>query len=148
MTTNRAAEEEHLDEQEKRWGRRGAKAALMALFIIVLDIAAIALGVTGTVSVALSVGAVGVITFIGVLILANYLSRDPELAKKEMRKAIAASFTLVYLVLLGLVVFTETPGADAELASTVVGHFTWVVGIIIIFYFGSRTIEEYLNRKK
>jgi len=28
------------------------------------------------------------------------------------------------------------------------GHFTWIVGIIIIFYFGSRLLEEYLKRKE
>ena len=141
-------EKEH-DEIERRWKLRKTGAFVIALLVVALDILALALGtIVDTVPIALSIGCVGVITFVGVLTLSNYLSRDPELAKKEVRKAIAASFTLVYLVLLALVLFSEASSADTELAKTVVGHFTWIVGIIIIFYFGSRSLEEYLKRKE
>lgn len=134
---------------EQRWKLRNTGASVIALFVVVLDILALALGtVIPTVPVALSIGCVGFITFVGVLMLSNYLSRDPGLAKTEMRKAIAAAFILVYLVLLALVVFSKDSLANTELAKTVVGHFTWIVGIIIIFYFGSRSVEEYLKRKE
>ena len=148
MARSRGGEEGENNEKEKQWKLRGTVTLLMALAIVVLDIVVLALGtIWSAVPIAFSTGCVGVITFIGVLMLSNYLSHDPELAKKEVRKAITASFTLVYLVLLALVVFTKVPDANAELAKTIVGHFTWIVGIIIIFYFGSRTVEEYLKRK-
>ncbi len=137
------------NETEKGWKLRKTGAFVIALLIVALDILALALAtIIDAVPVALSIGCVGVITFVGMLTLTNYLSHDPELAKKEVRKAIAASFTLVYLVFLALVVFSEAPSADTELAKTVVGHFTWIVGIIIIFYFGSRSLDEYLKRKE
>ena len=136
------------NEMEKRWNSRKKGAFGIATLIIALDILALALGtIIDAIPVALSIGSVGIITFIGVLTLSNYLSRDPGLAKREMRKALAASFTLIYLVLLALVIFEPFP-AETELAKTVVGHFTWIVGIIIIFYFGSRSVEEYLKRKE
>jgi cobalamin synthase len=149
MESHQVGEEVKYNETEKRWNRKKTGAFIIALLIVVLNILALALGtIIGAVPISLSIGCVGVITFIGVLTLSNYLSSDPELAKKEMRKAIAASFTLVYLVFLALVVFSEDFIAETELAETVVGHFTWIVGIIMIFYFGSRSLEEYLKRKE
>ena len=64
------------------------------------------------------------------------------------RKAIAAAFTLVYLALLALVVFSRTFAAETQLTETIVGHFTWIVGIIMVFYFGSRSVEEYVKRNE
>ena len=141
--------ERKYNEMEKRWNVRKGGAFGIASLIVVLDILALALGtIMGAVPIAFSIGCVGVITFVGILTLSNYLSRDPELAKREIRKAIAASFTLVYLVLLALVVFTRVSAANTGLAETIVGHFTWVVGIIIVFYFGSRSVEEYIKRNE
>lgn len=140
--------EREYNETEKRWKLRKTGAFVIALLVVVFDILALALGTINIVPIALSIGCVGVITFVGMLTLSNYLSRDPGLAKREVRKAIAAAFTLVYLVLLALVVFNEASPVETELAKTVVGHFTWIVGIIIIFYFGSRSLEEYLKRKE
>jgi uncharacterized membrane protein YcaP (DUF421 family) len=123
-------------------------AFLIAAVIVILDICVIALGtIMDEVPVTLTIGCVGVITFIGTLVFTNYLSGDAELAKKELRKAITAAFTLVYLVFLGLVVFGDTFGEETELAKTVVGHFTWIVGIIITFYFGSRIVESMRQNK-
>ncbi len=149
MERPQGEEERKHNETEKRWERRKTGTFVIALLIVVLDILALALGtIIDAVPISLSIGCVGIITFIGVLTLSNYLSGDPEFAKKEMRKAIAASFTLVYLVFLALVVFSEDFLAETELAKTVVGHFTWIVGIIMIFYFGSRSLEEYLKKNK
>lgn len=135
-------------EKEVQWLERRKGSLIIALLIVVLDILVLALGtITDAIPVTFSIGCVAVITFTGVLVLTNYLSRDPELAKREIRKSIAAAFTLVYLLLLGLVVFGRSFVASTELAETIVGHFTWVVGIIIIFYFGSRSVEEYLKGK-
>jgi len=130
-------------EEKTKWEKRKAGATVIALLVVALDILALALGtITDAVPIALSIGCIGVITFVGVLLLTNYLSHDPELAKKEMRKAIAASFTMVYLIFLALIVFGETSPEQTELAKSILGHFTGVVGAIITFYFGSRFFEE------
>ena len=148
MERPQGEKEKEYDEIEQRWRQRKTGTFVIAFLVVALDILALALGtVIPTAPVTLSIGCVGVITFVGVLVLSNYLSRDPELAKNEMRKAIAASFTLVYLVFLALVVFGETSVSETELARTVVGHFTWIVGIIVIFYFGSRLVQEFLRGK-
>jgi len=149
MEKSYGGKEMEYNETEKRWNSRKIGAFGIASLIIALDILALALGtIIATVPIALSIGCVGIITFIGVLILTNYLSRDPDLAKKEIRKAIAATFTLVYLIFLALVIFGKVFAAETDLAKTIVGHFTWIVGIIIIFYFGSRSVDEYLKRKE
>jgi len=149
MTSRGESQEKEPDEMERRWMERKKGAFTIALTVAALDILVIALGtIIDAVPPALSIGCVGVITFIGVLSLSNYLSRDPGLSKKEMRKAIAASFSLVYLVLLAESVFGKSPAAQSDLMETVVGHFTWIVGIVIIFYFASRSVEEYFKRNK
>ena len=132
----REEERKHHD-TEKRWERRKTGTFVIALLIVVLDILALALGtIIDAVPISLSIGCVGIITFIGVLTLSNYLSGNPEFAKKEMRKAIAASFTLVYLVFLALVVFSEDFIDDKDLSKTILGNFTWIVWIIMIIYLG------------
>ena len=133
---------------EQEWKQRKTGASVIAAFIVILDILALTLGlIIATAPVALSLGCVGVITFVGMLTLSNYLSHDPALSKGEMRKAIAASLILVYLNFLAFVVFGKVTASEAELAKTIVGHFTTVVGIVIVFYFGSRSVEEYLKTK-
>ena len=129
--------------EKTNWEKRKTGVTVIALLVVALDILALALGtLIDAVPIALSLGCIGIITFVGVLMLTNYLSHDLGFAKKEMRKALAASFTMVYLIFLALVVFGETSAEETELAKTIVGHFTWVVGVIITFYFGSRLLEE------
>ena len=150
------AEQKKAEEEKKNWWpKRQRKAYLVALAIVILDVLAVALGtILEAVPMAFSIGCVGIVTFIGTLTLSNYLSDVPNLAKNEMRKAIAAAFTVVYLVFLGFVIFdpaasTAADGAtravtyDTELAKTIVGHFTWIEGIVIGFYFGSRILDRY-----
>ncbi len=132
------------EEFSQKWRRAFGIAAA----VVGLDIAALALGIcVEKVPVAFALAAVGVITFVGILVMANRLSGDAGINKAEMRKAIAASFSLVYLGLLAGAAFPRGNVADSSLAGTVVGHFTWAMGIIIVFYFGSRAVETYAEWK-
>ena len=63
----------------------------------------------------------------------------------EMRKAITGSFITVYFVVVALLIFKGVDTVDTELSKTIIGHFTYLVGIIIVFYFGSRGVREYLK---
>jgi hypothetical protein len=131
-------------ENKTDWEKRKTGVTVIALLVVALDILALSLGtLIDAVPIALSIGCIGIITFVGVLMLTNYLSHNLDFAKKEMRKALAASFTMVYLIFLALVVFGEASTVETETAKTIVGHFTWVVGVIITFYFGSRLREEW-----
>ena len=126
---------------------KGWKAILIAFIIGILDIIVLFLGTSNVLPIAGSVGSVGVITFFGVLMLVNYLSKSKVLDKGEMRKAIAASFVVIYFALLSLLTFTGFGPSNTELAETIIGHFTYLVGIIIVFYFGSRTVEKYIEKR-
>ena len=97
--------------------------------------------------IALSIAIVGIITFLGILVLTNLLSQDPDLSKAEMRRAIAGSSMVVYFTLLSLVTFSKDL-PNSGLAETAVAHFTYIVGIIIVFYFGSRSLEKYREAGK
>ncbi len=128
------------------------KASLMAAAIVFLDMLVLHLGMSkvsvpyiGIFQVTWSVSGIGVITFFGTLMLANYLSGSADLNKGEIRKAITGSFIAVYFVLVSLLSFSELSSTD--LAETIIGHFTYLVGIIVVFYFGSSTVRDYLTGK-
>ncbi len=133
-----------MPEQMKRW----KKAVIMASAIAFIDAAALLFGALIPPLIPWSVGSVGIVTFFGILMLVNYLSSSPALDKGEMRKAIAGSFIAVYFVLVSLLTFTGFGHSNPELAGTIIGHFTSLVKIIIIFYFGSSMVREYLKIKE
>jgi len=65
----------------------------------------------------------------------------------EVRKAITATFIIVYFALLSLINFEELGTSYTGLFKTMMDHFTYLVGIIVVFYFGSRSVEKYLDLK-
>ncbi|MGI0023067.1 MAG: hypothetical protein ACRD9Q_09435 [Nitrososphaeraceae archaeon] len=94
----------------------------------------------------LAIGSVGILTFIGVLTLADYVSVEKSVSTGEMRSAMAASITVVYLVIIAFAV-----GGKLAINSDIRGvieHFTWVVGAVIVFYFGSKAVLQYVDRTK
>lgn len=133
-----------MSDTEKRW----RKAVFMATLIGLIDIALLLLGTKAVLHLALSIASMGIITFFGILLLVNRLSGSTILDRGEMRKAIAGSFIVVYFSIVGLLIFNGTNVMDTTLAKTIIGHFTYVVGIIIVFYFGSAGVREYLKYKK
>lgn len=138
------AKEEEKAKEEKRKRRRIGTVTTVA--IGALDIGVLFLGTRlDSFHIAWSVGCVGVITFLGVLMLVNYLSDSDAVDKGEMRKAIAGSVVAVYFALVSLLTFRGFYPQDTELAKTIVGHFTWLVGIVVVFYFGSRAATEYME---
>jgi len=133
-----------MSEHKGKW-----KAAfIMAIVVGILDIVVLFLGTFRIFPIMWSVGSVGVITFLGILMLSNYLSESPKLDKGEMRKAIAASCIAVYFVLLSLLTFAGFSPSDTKIATTMVGHFSYIVGIVIVFYFGSRPVEKFIELRE
>jgi len=80
--------------------------------------------------------------------LANFFSESPALEKGEVRKAIAGSFIAVYFTIISLLTFTGFSLSDAETAKIVIGHFSYLIGIIVVFYFASSSVREYLKIKE
>jgi hypothetical protein len=91
---------------------------------------------------------IGVVTFIGMLATANYASETFELKGGEMRAAIAASTVIMYLVLVSFFTFSTGDVTPSSIPSTVIQHFTYVVEIVIIFYFGSKAVTESIKKLK
>lgn len=82
--------------------------------------------------------AVGLVTFYGFMALGN---RDNSLSKGDVRLAIVASTITTYLVLVGTVAFFRKESGLPEISSTVLNHFTTIVGVVIAFYFGTAAYE-------
>jgi len=91
---------------------------------------------------------IGIVTFFGTLIIVNYMSGTAPLNSGEIRKALTAAVITVYLSFVPLITFGSIQIPSDGAVNTIVVNFTWIVGIIIIFYFISRAIEEYAKIKK
>lgn len=90
---------------------------------------------------------IGLITFFGVVVIVNYMSGTSPLDTGEIRKAVTVSFITVYFVFVPIVTFGSIRIPQDEPFKTIITNFTWIVGLIIAFYFGSRVIEEYVKSK-
>jgi cation transport ATPase len=91
---------------------------------------------------------IGLVTFFGILLTANYMSGTSPFNTGEIRKAITGSFIAVYFTFLPAVTFGGSIIPSGEPVKTIISNFTWIVGLIIVFYFGSRTVEEYVKSRK
>lgn len=140
--------EHDLSEKKQRIPPKIVVASLMAFVIIVLCIGALLFGAFNKLYISCSIASVGIISFLGVLMLTNYLSNSRNLNQGEMRKALTVSFTAVYFSLISLLTFKDFPISEKEIAQSITGHFTYLIGIIIVFYFGSSAMREYLNSVK
>lgn len=91
---------------------------------------------------------IGIITFFGILLIANYMSGTSPFDTGEVRKALTGSFVIIYFALVPLLTFGSLNLPADESIKTILTNFTWIVGAIVIFYFGSRAVEEYVKSKK
>ena len=80
--------------------------------------------------------------------LLNFLT-DNELLKEMggMRKAITISFIVVYFALLALSSIEDLGASYTGMFQIMIDHFTYLVGIVVVFYFGSSTVEKYIEKK-
>jgi hypothetical protein len=89
---------------------------------------------------------IGIVTFFGILLLANYMSGTSAYDTGEIRKAITGTFIIVYLMFVPLISFgsINIPFINPTIA---IESFTLIVGIVVILYFISRGIEEFVKVK-
>lgn len=124
------------------------KAVIIAGVVVFLDVLFLYLGTSKILHITWSVASVGIVSFFGILMLVNYLSESPALEKGEVRKALAGSFIVVYFTIISLFTFTEFSLSDTGIAKTIIGHFTYLIGIIIVFYFASSSVREFLKTRE
>jgi hypothetical protein len=93
------------------------------------------------------VGVIGIITFSFILIGLNVLTGNKKLCQGEMRKAITITFIVVYLALLALSTNIDVAKSYTGMFQIMIDHFTYLVGIVVVFYFGSRAVEKYIEKK-
>jgi hypothetical protein len=95
---------------------------------------------------AFAVVAAALVTFFWFVSWPQRQSSDAMSEEGVMRRAIAASIVVEYLILVGLFVFWESDVTTLPpLTQALVSNFTAVVGIVIGFYFGA---SAYVDAKK
>jgi len=128
---------------EKNW-----KNALKMIFILgVLDLAVIPLIITllGIPLQWLFVS-IGLVTFFGIMLITNYMSGTSPFNTGEIRKSIITSLTIVYLAFVPLISFGIFESSLGTSAQPIVNNFTWLIAAVIVLYFSTRPIEEYIKK--
>lgn len=107
-------------------------------------------GIAGWLPIALCLGAIGIVTFLGVLILtqrwleSKRKTREATVEegfdKNTIQLAITASVLAMYFALAPLLIFGGASLADPTLSNTIIGHFTTVVEVVVAFYMGTATL--------
>lgn len=143
-------ERDNLQRQVKSFrGKKWINALRMIVALVIVDLVVVPLLVVflGIPFLWLFIS-LGVITFFGILIIANYMSDTSPLDTGEVRKALVVSIIVVYFAFIPLATFGSISVIAGESIKTLVTDFTWLVAIIVIFYFGSRAVEELIKAKK
>jgi hypothetical protein len=87
----------------------------------------------------------GLVTFLGILLIVNYMSGTSPFNTGEIRKALTVSLVTVYLAIVPLMTFGMITLPLGTSAQTVVTNFTWLIAVIIVLYFTTRPIEDYIK---
>lgn len=142
-------ERDNLNRQVKNFrGKKWLNALKMISALAILDLVIIPLLITLLhIPIEWLFITIGIVTFFGILLIANYMSGTSPFDTGEVRKALTGSFIIIYFAFVPLITFGNISLASAEPIKTIITNFTWIVGAIIIFYFGSRAVEEYIKSK-
>jgi len=90
----------------------------------------------------------GLVTFFGVMLIVNYMSGTSPFNTGEIRKSITVSLIVVYLAFLPIMAFGMVLLPLGASAKTVITNFTWLIAVVIVLYFATRPLEEYIKKIK
>jgi hypothetical protein len=127
---------------------------------LALDVGLLGLGVFGAQLwglriLALTMGSVGLVTFVGVLSTSYELDEQARRSERPMRNAIAASVIVMYLATVGVGAFLPPVQPTAQqptpelnpLTKAMLDSFHTVVLVVAGFYFASSALAGYRNRE-
>src|SRR4051794_7088618 len=111
--------------------------------IALLDLAAFVGGLAGNLwldlgrwPIAVCLGAIGIVTFMGLLVSGNAGSGVFTVDDKEMRIAIASTFVVIEVSQFAIFSLSDYNPANGSLAREVVSNFSTLFTVVVGFYFG------------
>jgi hypothetical protein len=123
--------------------------SIVAIIIGVVDLVAFYIGYSYN-SVLLMIVPMSIITFFGVMALSSLhsITSDDQNKKSQaiMRKSLTATLILIYIVILALSLSGKIDYSN--IPNTITDNFIYIVITIIGFYFGTKTVNEFLQKWK
>ena len=122
----------------------------IASFIGGLDIYFLLYMTNNTNHTGFNLGAIGIITFFGMLIVSSLHGINNKASKGTFRQAVASTVIVVYIIAFSLITFgnSETNNSVSPTTEiddkTVLGYFSNIVIVVIAFYFGTKGVKEFL----
>lgn len=121
---------------------------ITASITVIIDVFMVYLGTLKQFQLGWSLGSVGIVTFFGMLIIVSFASKQASIIGIDsIRKAITASFISMYFVFVSVICLEDTNITDVEIVQPVISHFTYLVGLVVAFYFASTSLSEYIKKK-
>ncbi len=87
----------------------------------------------------------GLLTFLGIMLITNYMSGTSPFNTGEIRKAVTVSLVTVYMAIVPFIAVGVFKSSLGDSAQHMVNNFTWLIGIVIVLYFITRSIEEFIK---
>lgn len=102
------------------------------------------------ISISWAFGSITLINFWGLYYVIKTHQEKRNREKDAMKSAIAGTFITIYIMMIVVYIFTDIPTADSEVVKEIIGHFTYLVGIVMVSYFGTEAVTEYIadNKRK
>ncbi|MBA2858705.1 hypothetical protein HNP93_001406 [Methanococcus maripaludis] len=115
------------------------------LSVLMLFLATFDTGFNYRVSISWAFGSMSLVVFFGLYLISKRIySEDPN-DSKSIKDAITGTMIAVYMMVITFYIFKEVPTQDTELVGTIVAHFTYLVGIVIVSHFGSDALKSKLG---
>lgn len=130
---------------------RNYRVALLILTIVGLALALAFLGGIGggPRPLAFCTAASGIITFFHFIAIPSGNTQESQNKDERLRAAIAGAVVVQYLVLVGLTAYFNNSTAKLPaLTESMIGSFTAIVGVVVVFYFGSSAYIEVKRQGK
>ena len=159
-TTNKELpqqETKNIDLQGRTY-KRWAITSGLALIVMTTILALLYAGIVERWNPVWSLSAIGIITFFGMLIVSSIHQVKVD-SQGTMRKALASSMVIVYLIVFTLIIFgvdfdtlllDETSKGESPTgltSSEILDHLTKIILVILGFYFGTKGIKEIVKER-
>lgn len=112
---------------------------------LLLFLATFETGFNYRVSISWAFGSMSLIVFFGLYLISKKIYSEGIEDSKSIKDAITGTMIAVYMMVITFYIFKEVPTQDTSLVQTIVAHFTYLVGIVIVSYFGSDALKSKLT---
>ncbi len=128
-----------------------SKESKVIVFVVLLNVLILFLGTAqykglSHFTTSWAFASVTIINFWGLyyIIKSHITASDSSVPMKEI---ITGTFIITYIMVIVVYIFTDIETAETVEAKAIIGNFTYLMGIVIVSYFGTDSFDKYFKSK-